>query len=591
MFRKSDSFLAPVKAETTPAGVYDLYPAFEIGEQIFDRIEALAERIAAHKCVVIDGYEGVLWDKFIGALTAARESLGRKVTCLPVSRALKPEAEIDSLIAPFMGDKDSIFGRMTDLLLIDFFDRAALKGLEPDAAADITLLYGCGAALAGWEAPLIYVDLPKNELQFRMAAGSAFNLGTTRRLDGRESYKRCYFIDWPILDGWKGSLIPRIDWIVDEQRIDAWTFMSGEALREGLRRMSRSSFRVRPWFAPGVWGGTYLRDHIRGLNREAPNMAWSYELMALENGIMFRHDGILLEVSFSMLMSYAYRDVLGHCAEDFKEDFPIRFDFLDTVEGGNLSIQCHPRPEYIRSRFGKPYTQDETYYILRATPEAHVYLGFQQGVQKVPFAAVLEESQRTGEAIDIERYVQCFPAHKHDLFLIPNGTIHASGAGNLVLEISSAPYIFTFKMYDWVRLDIDGRPRPINIEHGLNNVRFERNGRVVTDTLISRPSVMKTTDDYVQEHLPTHPDHFYDVHRYHLHAGRSLHIATENRCHVWMIVEGSSAEVETADGRRVRYNYLETFIIPAAAGSYTVHNTSDGELILVKAFVKDTYQL
>lgn len=60
MFRKSDSFLAPVKAETTPAGVYDLYPAFEIGEQIFDRIEALAERIAAHKCVVIDGYEGVL---------------------------------------------------------------------------------------------------------------------------------------------------------------------------------------------------------------------------------------------------------------------------------------------------------------------------------------------------------------------------------------------------------------------------------------------------------------------------------------------------------------------------------------------------
>lgn len=212
-------------------------------------------------------------------------------------------------------------------------------------------------------------------------------------------------------------------------------------------------------------------------------------------------------------------------------------------------------------------------------------------MQKAPFAAALEESQRTGEAIDIERYVQCFPAHKHDLFLIPNGTIHASGAGNLVLEISSAPYIFTFKMYDWVRLDIDGRPRPINIEHGLNNVRFERNGRVVTDTLISRPSVMKTTDDYVQEHLPTHPDHFYDVHRYHLHAGRSLHIATENRCHVWMIVEGSSAEVETADGRRVRYNYLETFIIPAAAGSYTVHNTSDGELILVKAFVKDTYQL
>lgn len=591
MDRKSDSFLPPVHVTETPAGEYDLYPAFEIEDRIDSRIEELAAHLAAAPSVVIDGYEGVLWDRFIGALTAALEACGRKVALVPVAGALKDEAEIDALIAPFMGEEDSIFGRMTDLRLIDFFDRAALGRLAPDAGADITILYGCGAALAEWTAPLVYVDLPKNELQFRMAAGSAFNVGTTRRLDSRDYYKRCYFIDWPILDAYKGALIPRIDWIVDEQRIDAWTFMSGTALREGLRRMCRSSIRVRPWFAPGVWGGTYLRDHIRGLNREAPNMAWSYELMALENGIMFKHDGTLLEVSFSFLMSYGYREVLGHCAEDFKEDFPIRFDFLDTIQGGNLSIQCHPRPEYIRSRFGKPYTQDETYYILRATDDAHVYLGFQEGVRKAPFAAALEESQRTGRALDIEQYVQCFEARKHDLFLIPNGTIHASGAGNLVLEISSAPYIFTFKMYDWVRLDIDGRPRPINIEHGLNNVRFERNGTVVAETLISKPTVMTENEAYTQEHLPTHPDHFYDVHRYRLHDGRTLEIETADRCHVWMIVEGSWAEVETADGRRARYNYLETFIIPAAAGSYELRNTSGADLVLVKAFVKDTYKL
>lgn len=591
MCRKSDSFLVPVKVENTPAGEYDLYPAFEIGDEISDRVEALAERIAMYGSVVIDGYEGVLWDKFIGALTAALESLGKKVALVPVSQALKPEEEIDALIAPFVGEPESIFGRMTDLLLVDFFDRNRLDRLAPDALADITLLYGCGAALLKWEGPLVYVDLPKNELQFRMAAGAAFNVGTTRRMDSRESYKRCYFVDWPILDAWKGALISRMDWVVDEQRMDAWTFMSGNALREGLRRMSCSSFRVRPWFAPGVWGGTYLRDHIRGLNRKAPNMAWSYELMALENGIMFRHEGVLLEVSFSMLMSYAYRDILGHCADDFKTDFPIRFDFLDTVDGGNLSIQCHPRPEYIRSRFGKPYTQDETYYILRATSDAHVYLGFQEGVRKDMFAAAIEESQHTGEAIDIGRYVQSFPAHRHDLFLIPNGTIHASGAGNLVLEISSAPYIFTFKMYDWVRPDIDGRPRPINIEHGLNNVRFDRSGDEVARTLISRPRVMVATEDYEQEHLPTHPDHFYDVNRYRLYAGRSLYIETEGHCHVWMLVEGSSVDVETADGRCVRYNYLETFVVPAAARSYTIHNMSGEEQILVKAFVKDNYRL
>jgi mannose-6-phosphate isomerase class I len=355
--------------------------------------------------------------------------------------------------------------------------------------------------------------------------------------------------------------------------------------------MCRNSFRVRPWFAPGVWGGTYLRDSIEGLNKDEKNLAWSFELMALENGIMFQHDNVLMETSFSFLMSYGYKEILGDCAEDFKEDFPIRFDFLDTINGDNLSIQCHPRPEYIRSRFGKTYTQDETYYILRCTPDATVYLGFQEGVRKDEFSKALNWSQDNAEKLNITDYVQSFEAKKHDLFLIPNGTIHASGAGNLVLEISSAPYIFTFKMYDWVRLDIDGRPRPINIEHGLNNVRFERNGDVVKETLISKPYVMEKTDSLQIEHVPTHPDHFYDVHRYTLSSGTSIKIDNNDKCHVWMIVEGSHVELETAGGMKETYNYIETFIVPAATEHYTLTNTSDNDVMLVKAFVKDNYTL
>lgn len=591
MYRKSESFLAPLHPADTPEGAYNIYPAFAVDGEIFSGLDALAERIAAAGCAVIDGFEGVLWDRFVDALSRAVETAGRRVRAVPVADAMKDEAEIDALVAPFMGEPDAIFGRMTDLRMIDFFDRSKLERLRPAAGAEVDILFGAGAALAGWSGLLVYVDLPKNELQFRMAAGAACNFGTSRRTDSRESYKRCYFVDWPVLDTYKGELIPRLDWIVDEQRIDAYASMSGSDFRAALAEMCRSSFRVRPWFAPGVWGGTYLRDHIAGLNREAPNLAWSYELMALENGVLFRHGGVMMEVSFSFLMSYGYREVLGRCADDFGTDFPIRFDFLDTMGGGNLSIQCHPRPEYIRSRFGKPYTQDETYYILRTEDDAHVYLGFQEGVCRESFTEALERSRQTGEALDIERFVRRFPARKHDLFLIPNGTVHASGAGNLVLEISSAPYIFTFKMYDWVRPDLDGRPRPINIGHGLNNVRFDRCGRTVDETLICRPYVLERNERYTQEHLPTHPDHFYDVHRYRLHAGRSLRIETDGRCHVWMIVEGSHVGIVTDNGRCERYNYMETFIVPAAAGGYELRNASDGDLLLVKAFVKDRYTL
>lgn len=591
MLRKTDSFMLPVSSSPTKEGHYDIYPAFEVDGTIYSELGTLAEAISASKTAIVDGYEGVLWNHFMPALKSCIEKLGHTVHIVNVESAMKSSEEIDFLIEPFMGESDSIFGRMTDLKLIDFFCRSSLASLAPDEKADVNIIYGCGALLAGWEGLHVYVDVPKNELQFRMAAGSAFNVGSHEKLDSRDYYKRCYFIDWPILDEYKGNLIPSLDWVVDEQRIDAWTYMAGDTFRKGLSAMCRNTFRVRPWFVPGVWGGDYMKENIEGLNKNVENLAWSYELMALENGILFRHEGVLMEISFSFLMSYGYKQILGDCAEDFKEDFPIRFDFLDTIHGDNLSIQCHPRPEYIRSQFGKKYTQDETYYILKGEPDANVYLGFQAGINKDEFRKALVESQERAEKIDITRYVQSFPAKKHDLFLIPNGTIHASGSGNLVLEISSAPYIFTFKMYDWVRLDIDGRPRPINIKHGLNNVRFERNGDVVKDTLLSKPYVMDETPECIHEHVPTHPDHFYDVERYTLHDGCSIDILSENKCHVWMIVEGKNVEVSVHNGRTENYNYLETVIVPAEAGVYSIKNTSGADVIMVKAFVKDSYTL
>jgi mannose-6-phosphate isomerase class I len=176
------------------------------------------------------------------------------------------------------------------------------------------------------------------------------------------------------------------------------------------------------------------------------------------------------------------------------------------------------------------------------------------------------------------------PAHKHDLFLIPGGTIHCSGAGNLVLEISATPYIFTFKMYDWMRMDLDGTPRPINIARAFDNLQFDRQGERVRRELIAQPSVTAEGGSWRVVHLPTHAAQFYDVQRFEFQT--SVEAETRGSCHVMNLVEGEWITIQTPAGSAMRVNYAETFILPAAAGRYRLVNGGGKRAMVVDTYLK-----
>lgn len=588
-FRKTSQDLMPPGRQEMPPGQYDIYPAYPLKPgTIQTGFNALAGVISTEHRVVIDGYPGVLWDHFRTGLTQALADRGLQARWVSIEEALLSPEAIDQIIAPFLGGSDPLFGFRFPGQLADFFDPQRLAGLQPGTNDSLSILYGTGAALAGWDGLLLYLDVPKNEIQFRARSKSVKNLGAAQPADPKPAYKRSYFVDWVVANKHKACLLPQIDWIIDEQRPDEPVFMPASELRAGLSRMARSFFRVRPWFEPGPWGGQWIKEHIPQLAQQVPNYAWSFELIVPENGLIFESNGLLLEVSFDMLMFQEYEAVLGESAPNFKYEFPIRYDFLDTFDGGNLSVQCHPRPEYIRKHFGERYTQDECYYILDCAPGAKVYLGFRDGINPDEYKTELLESARTGKPVEIERYVQTVPVQKHDFLLIPNGTIHGSGRDNLVLEISATPYIFTFKMYDWLRMDLDGKPRSLNIERAFENLYFDRHGPRIVEEFVSRPEVIEQGDGWRVVHCPTHKNHFYDTHR--LEFDNEIQVTTGTSCHVMSLVEGRTVVLETASGVRARFNYAETFVIPAGAGSYRLVSEDGSPVKVVKTFVKPKEQ-
>jgi len=583
--RRTEQFLAPLHKPILTENMYDLYPAFPASGELVSGFEALATIISSQKIVAIDGYVGVFFERIKAHLDNLLLPLDKKVVWYDAGKAMKDRDEIDKMVSPFLGGDDPLFGTRCTLALNDFFDVDRLRHhlITPSDDA-IHIIIGCGAALMKPDAFLIYVDLPKNELQFRARAGSVTNLGMDKPASQKAMYKRFYFVDWIVLNLHKHKILPAIDLIVDGQRPDEPVMMKGDAFRKTLSRISCNYFRVRPWFEPGAWGGHWIESHIQGLAKNVPNYAWSFELIVPENGIMVEHDGLLLEVSFDFLMYYDAKAVLGDAEKRYGVEFPIRFDFLDTMDGGNLSVQCHPRTEYMKENFGENFTQDETYYILDADKDAKVYLGLQESVESSVFRRALVESAEMIIPVEIEKFVQAHPASKHDLFLIPGGTVHGAGKGNMVLEISSTPYIFTFKMYDWLRLDLDGKPRTLNIDRAFENLDFGRKGDLIKNKFISKPVVIDSGEDWELIHFPTHANHFYDVHR--MDFSNSVKVSNEKECHILMLVEGEQILLETANGMQQLFHYAETFVVPAACKSYRLINRGSSKAKVIKAFVK-----
>lgn len=542
---------------------------------------------ARKKILVVECYPGVDEAALYQLL---RDQLAPELILWSKDALLSPE-KIQSLVEPCLGGNDPVFGFLSELNLPAFFDASRLATLRQQVAdidSGLVIILGCGARQIAAGDIFVYADLARWEAQNRFRRHETGNLGADNQHDPANLlYKRAFFVDWRVADRWKRPLIAAWDFVLDTHRFAEPKLAAGEAVRQGLKQALTRPFRVVPFFDPAPWGGQWMKE-VCDLPRDVANYGWCFDCVPEENSLVLDFNGLKLELPALDLVFYQPQSLLGEKVfARFGDEFPIRFDLLDTMSGGNLSLQVHPLAEYIRQHFGMAYTQDESYYLLDAAENASVYLGFRGDLKKDEFLHDLTEAQAGRKAFPTTQHICQWPARKHDHFLIPAGTVHCSGANSVVLEISATPYIFTFKLWDWARLGLDGKPRPISLDHGIANIEWARKNGWLEKNLINRLEPLGSGDGWREEKTGLHELEFIETRR-HWFTRPVLH-HTHGGVNVINLVEGEAAVVESPTNAFAPFtvHYAETFIIPATVGEYRIRPLKpDQPTATLKAFVR-----
>ncbi len=495
----------------------------------------------------------------------------------------KTKKELDAMLSYHLTD-DRVFGVMSHHTIEDFYPAKNIKKLNKEVKNEsgLVVIFGFGAHLIESEL-LIHVSVTRWEIQLRYRKGLTNFKAENPTEDNLRKYKRGYFVEWRVADRIKLKIKNQIDYVIDYNDLTKPVMIDSTAYFGALKIMTRRPFRMVPYFDPGVWGGQWMKE-VCNLPENNSNYAWSFDGVPEENSIKLKFGKDVIELPANDIVFFNPIELMGSRVHArFGLQYPIRFDLLDTYEGGNLSLQVHPLTEYIYDKFGMSFTQDESYYILDAKEDAVCYLGFKNGVDPVKFEKDLTKATKGKKSFNAEKYVNKFVVKKHDHLSIPAGTIHCSGENTLVLEISASNYIFTFKLWDWDRLGLDGKPRPVHLEHGFKNLQYDRDTTWVKKNLIN--PFKKMNDN--EEITGLHEREFLETTRYSFSAPYT--IKTDATARSANLVSGRAAIIKSPTNAFKPYevHFAETFIIPATITEFIVEpKYKDDACMIVAAKVR-----
>lgn len=320
-----------------------------------------------------------------------------------------------------------------------------------------------------------------------------------------------------------------------------------------MSKPSLEVFKTDPLLMPKVWGGRKLAVVFGKTLPDDQPYGESWEVADLDEGQSAIATGSLAGEPLRVAVELFGRDLIGTATAD--DRFPLLVKLLDAA--ADLSVQVHPGADDVVSRPGAK-SKDECWVVLDADVDAAIIHGLRAPTDTETFRRAASD----GTVLDLLHRV---PVAPRDVFRVPPGTIHAICAGVALLEIQQ-PSDTTYRVYDYGRLGLDQKPRPLHLDDALDvaylgpTLPEERGLDVSTGPLARGVRVLANVDAYRVELLAIDEDLSWPVSA---HSPQVVHVLRGHLCLDDLLLGPS-----------------ETAIIPAALGRVWLTQPDDCEIVV-----------
>ena len=578
-------------------------------------VATLADRAAKEGVVVaLDGYTTAYWTVFVNLIARECCLLGLGFEAIDANAAtLKSGKEIDAIIDPLLIwdtkiDPTLLYGKVYKGGYQGLMDEArteAFKKAVPASrqAGKISVVYGYGSLIPELRELYdvkVFFDLTPMKSMLRIRRGEYSNLGKERPGIINRTIRRCYYCDFECAvrnrhELWENN-VP--DWYVLDNDPQNLQLMPFGTFSDICAQLVKYPFRAKPCYLEGVWGGSYMKK-LRKLPEEMRNAAWVFDFIPMEVSVVVEAGDEKLDINYCSFVHKEGVNLMGEdCVKKFEGYFPIRFNWDDSYHStGNMSIQCHSGGEYNVKNYNEFGRQDESYYVVVTGHDAKTFIGFRDDADIPQFFRDIEAADTEHKPCDYMKYVSYEESKPGLQVMLPAGTIHSSGRNQVILEIGSLTIgSYTYKMYDYLRLDFDGKQRPIHTRLGEENVRQDRRYSVIHDPespeyIVQKPRLAASGEGWEEYILGENPQVYFSLRR--LEFEKKCEQDTGGKLfHVLTLVDGDAVRVRSVrhPERYFDLQFMDIVCVPADMGRYVIENLGREPVMVHKTCLREGYQ-